>query len=376
MLVVVLLCINLMAQGINFTEDNWEGILKKAKAEDKIVFVDAYTVWCAPCKWMALNVFTNDKVGELYNANFINVKMDMEKGEGKELAKRYEVTAYPTFLFINGDGELLHRGVGGRLADKFIALGESASDPSMQLLLLEQQYNKGERSPEFLTRYVAALRDGSMDIAKVTEEYLGSLDSYNDKEVMTFIYETTTKPTQKGFDIMTDDIDTYYKTFGKTNVQERIDKALKRVHFDSLEKMQELYKKYFADDSEQFIAKHKMEYYMYERSQETQEKFFEAAVAYYDKYGSEDWNELNTVAWTIYETTEDEAQLMKAHKWIEKSVRLDANAANTDTMAAICFKLGRKRKAKKWAEKSIELAEAENLDPSLTIELLKQIEAL
>lgn len=376
MLVVMALCINLMAQGMNFSEDNWETILAKAKAENKIVFVDAYAVWCGPCKWMDANVFIDEKVGDFYNANFINAKIDMEKGEGPEIAKTYKIQAYPTFLFINGDGELVHKGTGGRPADKFIALGEAASDPTMQLLSLEQQYNKGERSGEFMTRYAAALQDGGMNVAKVSDEYLSSLDSYDDKGVMTFIYETTSLSTQKGFEIMANNLDAYSKEFGKDKAEQKIDFALKRVHFSSLEKMAEMYKKYFPKDAERMIAKHKMEYYMNARSNEAPKKFFEAAVAYYDKYETDNWNELNSVAWRVYEISDDETQLKKACAWAEKSVKLDANLSNMDTMAAVCFKLGKKRKAKKWAKKAIAAGKENNEDVSATKELLKQIEAL
>lgn len=376
MLVVMALCINLMAQGMNFTEDNWETILAKAKAENKIVFVDAYAVWCGPCKWMDANVFPDTKVGEFYNTNFINAKIDMEKGEGKDIAKKYKVQAYPTFLFINGDGELVHRGVGGRPAADFIALGESASDPTMQLLGLEKQYNDGERGGDFMTRYAAALQDGGMDVAKVADEYLGSLDSYDDKEIMSFIYETTSKPTQKGFAIMADNLEAYYNEFGKAKVMQKIDYALKRAHFSSLTKMAEMYEKYLPEEAERLTARHKMEYYMYARSNDAQEKFFDAAIAYYDKYEADNWNELNAVAWHVYETSDDEAQLKAACAWAEKSVKMDANYANLDTMAAVCFKLGKKRKAKKWANKAIAAAEKSGDDASSTKELLKQIKAL
>ena len=74
--------------------------------------MDAYTTWCGPCKRMAAEVFTEPEVGRFYNENFINVKIDMEKGEGIELARQYDVYAYPTLLFINGEGELVHRGLG------------------------------------------------------------------------------------------------------------------------------------------------------------------------------------------------------------------------------------------------------------------------
>lgn len=361
---------------MNFSEDNWETILAKAKAENKIVFVDAYAVWCGPCKWMDANVFIDTKVGEFYNETFINAKIDMEKGEGPEIAKKYNVRAYPTFLFINGDGELVHRGVGGRPADEFMALGEAASDPTMQLLGLEQQYNQGERGGEFMTRYAAALQDGGMDVAKVSDEYLGSLDSYDNEEVMGFIYETTSKPTQKGFEIMADNLTAYYDKFGKKEVQQRMDYALKRAYFNSLEKMAEVYQQYFPEEAEKMIAMHKMEYYMYARSNEAPAKFYDAAVAYFDKYEADDWNLLNTVAWHIYENSDDEAKLKMASEWAKKSVKMDTNYSNMDTLAALYFKMGKKRKAKKWAKKAIALAEKNNEDAAATKELLKQIEAL
>ena len=107
-------------------KSKWNALLAKAKKENKLIFIDAYTTWCRPCIQMAKDVFTLDKVADFYNKNFINVSMDMEKGEGPELGKKYEVEAYPAFLFINGDGELVHRDGGFMEAPSFIQVGESA----------------------------------------------------------------------------------------------------------------------------------------------------------------------------------------------------------------------------------------------------------
>lgn len=63
--------------------------LKAAKAEGKLLFVDFYTEWCGPCKMMANNVFPQKDVGDYMNAKFVCLKIDAEKGEGVELAKRY-----------------------------------------------------------------------------------------------------------------------------------------------------------------------------------------------------------------------------------------------------------------------------------------------
>jgi thiol:disulfide interchange protein len=111
---------------INFEKGNWQAVLDKAKKENKLIFLDAYTEWCRPCIQMAKDVFTLDKVADVYNENFVNVSMDMEKGDGPPLIKKYKIQAYPDFLFINGNGEIVHRGSGYQEADEFIKLGEAA----------------------------------------------------------------------------------------------------------------------------------------------------------------------------------------------------------------------------------------------------------
>lgn len=111
---------------IAFEEMDWNDILAKAKKEKKLIFIDAYTVWCRPCIQMAKDVFTLDKVADFYNDNFINVSMDMEKGVGPSLNKKYNVTAYPTFLFIDGNGKLVHTDGGFQEADPFIEVGKTA----------------------------------------------------------------------------------------------------------------------------------------------------------------------------------------------------------------------------------------------------------
>src|SRR5688500_13575445 len=82
-----------LAQGIQFDQGSWADIKAKAKAEKKPIFVDAYTTWCGPCKKMAKEVFTQEAIGSYFNSTFINYQMDMEKGEGIEFAKQWEVNA-------------------------------------------------------------------------------------------------------------------------------------------------------------------------------------------------------------------------------------------------------------------------------------------
>lgn len=144
-------------EGIRFLENKtFSEALQLAKENDKLLFVDCYTSWCGPCRMMSNKVFTQKQIGDYFNAEFINIKVDMEKGEGPELHKRFNVRAYPTFLFIDGNGNEVNRIVGGSEADKFLAsVKEGISSKSMKAMT--ERYEAGERSQEFLTDYLNVL---------------------------------------------------------------------------------------------------------------------------------------------------------------------------------------------------------------------------
>ena len=110
--------------GIQFKNISFEQALKEAKASNKLIFMDAYAVWCGPCKYMTANVFTDEELGQFYNSKFINLKMDMEKGEGPALASKYQVRAYPTLFFIDGDGKVVKKVLGAQSAQKMMEVGK------------------------------------------------------------------------------------------------------------------------------------------------------------------------------------------------------------------------------------------------------------
>ncbi|MCC6410745.1 MAG: thioredoxin family protein [Saprospiraceae bacterium] len=117
---------SISAQGVNFFKGTWSEALAKAKAENKIIFVDAYASWCGPCKYMTSNVFPDAKAGEFYNKNFINLKIDMEKPENREFAGKYPVQAYPTLMFIDKNGKVVHKNVGALQVNDLIEVGKKA----------------------------------------------------------------------------------------------------------------------------------------------------------------------------------------------------------------------------------------------------------
>ena len=150
--------VTLIAQGIDFEHCSFEEALNKAKTENKLIFMDCYTVWCGPCKALAKHVFPQKEVGDVFNKQFICLKVDMEKGEGVELAKKYDIKAFPTLLFMDVRGTVIHKVIGGTDVAGLIEHAEVAKDPSKQINTLHKRYEDGERDMEFLSMYVKALR--------------------------------------------------------------------------------------------------------------------------------------------------------------------------------------------------------------------------
>jgi thioredoxin 1 len=111
--------------GIRFVDPSWSKVLEEAKKQDKLIFLDAYTTWCGPCKLLKSKTFTDEKAGKFFNDNFINVAFDMEAGDGIKLAEKYNVNAYPTLLILDKNGKIVTYTIGFINAKELIRFGES-----------------------------------------------------------------------------------------------------------------------------------------------------------------------------------------------------------------------------------------------------------
>ena len=107
-------------QGIRFETGGLQEALAKARKENKAVFVDCYTSWCGPCKMMSSKVFPDKQAGDFFNPRFISLKIDMEKDEGKELAQKWNIRVFPTYLILDPQGEIVYTSQGYIPAEELI----------------------------------------------------------------------------------------------------------------------------------------------------------------------------------------------------------------------------------------------------------------
>ena len=118
--------VSLFSQGIEFFHGTWAEALQIAKSEEKLIFVDAFASWCGPCKRMSSQTFPDPAAGEFFNANFVNLKIDMEKPENAEFAGKYPVGSYPTLMFIDAEGKIVLKDEGAKTVDQLLETGRKA----------------------------------------------------------------------------------------------------------------------------------------------------------------------------------------------------------------------------------------------------------
>ncbi|GEJ44685.1 MULTISPECIES: thioredoxin family protein [unclassified Chryseobacterium] len=369
------------AQGIKFEEGNFASILAKAKKEKKLVFIDAYASWCGPCKLMVKNIFPLQSVGDYYNSHFINAKIDMEKGEGIELAKKYNVKAFPTYLFIDGNGEAVHRTLGYVEEKDFIQFAKDAEDPSKRLTSLKQQFENGEKDPEFLKNLAGLTMYNDAEFAgKVMNRYFQQKSSLDQEDIQMLLsgVQTTDSPLYKIFQDKKADIIKFFPEdkYEKFNKNIKLNTVSKKAYNPDTKKWDD---SYFMAEAQKFLSKEEADKILKRMKANRALKnkdipeYEKLILDLYKDYSAAGSEELNSLAWNFFENVNNKASLEKAIAWAQESVKKDQNFANTDTLANLYNKVGDKKNAKIWAEKSIELAKSTGQDSSDTEKLLKSL---
>lgn len=150
----------------------WEQVKAKAKAEHKYIFMDCFATWCGPCRMMSMSVFPTPEAGAFFNPHFVNVKLQFDTTKNDDAMVKtwhaiaeqvnhdYNIKVFPTFLFFDGDGRLVHRieGASGTAAD-FIPQAQVALDTATQYYTQLESFRRGRRDTAFLRRTALAAFD-------------------------------------------------------------------------------------------------------------------------------------------------------------------------------------------------------------------------
>lgn len=370
--------------GIQFQDIPFKDLVAKAKKEKKLVFIDAYASWCGPCKMMEKNVFVTKSVGDFFNKNFVNARIDMEKGEGREVAAKFAVRSYPTYLFLNGEGELVSQNYGYMEESMFLLMAQDINSPNNAKGSLKERFAKGEKDPEFLVNIIKLNSTSDFEFAKkASERYFENkkkTEALTKDEIGYLLYflKSTEDPNYKTFVARKSDIISFLPEQSYSDFDHQL--ILSKVVAQSIdEKNKKINEDYFMKTAEPLVGKEeaqiklnqtKLAYYEQTANFTEYEK---TALEYYKKTDSFEPNELLKAAWIFSEHVKTPSSLKKAAEWAEQSVMRGETSENTYILAKIYFLTGNKETAKNFAEMSRNIAVQNNKDAGLAEELLKQI---
>jgi thioredoxin-related protein len=378
-IVLIFLSVHILhAEGIEFQHTSWAEVQQLAKKQNKHIFVDAFTTWCGPCKWMSEEVFPNKEVGEFFNQHFVSFKMDMEKGEGVDFAIKYTIRAYPTFLFFSPNGNLVHRFVGGREPEMFIASAKDALQPDKQVYTLKSKFEKGETGREFLLNYIQSLNEAGEDVSEVLTRYLNNTNNTQWEEdwkilnglsvdIQAPLYQYVKNQKEKYIEISNEVI---VKEFLDRGLNERLNVIFSQAN-KTLEEMIAEAKTVLnssLDKKEADARIAEIEMLAFADSPDS----FRYASNYFDNY-CDNPDIFNNYVWQMVDTYDfGDAKFDKGLVWIEKAISMNPeNSLYWDTKAWVLYKLNKKSEAKKAADETIRLAKKQGVDYSTTTELLE-----
>ncbi len=335
--------------GISFIKAEWKDVLARATNEKKYIFIDAYTVWCNPCKWMDGNVYNTKKAEDYFGERFISLKMDMEKDEGLLFKDKYKVEAYPTYLFFDSTGKIIHRFQGPLEVDDFLKEVANTFLPDKAFYELKRKYEKGAKDEKTLYEYIFASFKAQGEVnADLLEDYFDTQEDYLSKKNWKILDDFVNDIKSKPFRYLTANREKFFPVYGKDIIEKKI-----------------------------YLTK--MSYYA---KGEDWKNYAIVAVAYAEKYSMNDWKDLDAIAWRLSEKVKDPKVLAKAETLVKRSIQLEPNFLNHETYAQVLFKMGKYKESHLVTMNSIRMAKeaGESYDNSISLlnfiiqKLLIQIE--
>ena len=361
------------AQGIDFEHGTWAEALSKAQQEDKMIFVDGYATWCGPCKRLSKSIFPLKEVGDYFNANFVNVKMDMEKGEGIKFRKKYPISAFPTLYFIDPNGELVQKSKGApRTSQSLIDIARTAAKKFDRSASHMTKYEAGDRSYKTMYNLVTTLNKSGKPSLKYANEYLRTQDDLTSEENVKFLFEALTQVDSRIFKDFTAQEKQFAKYYSEDEIHAKVQNAANKTVSNAIEfnfpelltEAQEKYSSMYPKRADEFETQSNVTYAI-------AKKDAGLFLASSKKMKDDDYQMLTNAALKSFE---DNPKVIKsAEKWAKSLADKNDDADSYYLLAMTQVKLEKVAPAIKSLEKAQKLAEPNSRKWKICEEYLHQL---
>ena len=192
---ILMVCIHSCVQAQVPFENNlgWSQVLEKARKESKLIFLHLENNQCSQCNEVATQGFSSTMMKEKFSVNFVCLRLNTETPAGKELAAKYEFKGFAASLFLDEEGNILHRYNATTSAFmKYMELADEALSKRHEkpMRFYEDEFKQGNRAPEFLEAYILKRKSSDLNVQELLETYADvfPVDSLTNFRIAKFIY--------------------------------------------------------------------------------------------------------------------------------------------------------------------------------------------
>lgn len=353
--------------GIKFRNIGLEKALEEAGKEQKLLFVEGYADWSQPCAILEEYTFSNKEVGAYFNEHFVNIQVDMEGYPGEEFADYYGVTSFPTLLFLDAEGNIVHQGCGAIDADELLVLAENASGEK-SLKKMEEKFVDGFRKADFLVELSHAMEAACLDKVPLVSMYFENLprEQWTDESSWAIICLNVEDPYSEQFQYLVKNKSLFVAKYGKDTVENKIytvllDQLIAIYEGEDLTLFAAQALKQLAENTDIENKNELISLAELKASDLKQDwkSYAKSVIQVVEEQKVTDPDQLNEFAWNFYLYVDNKDELSQAIAWMAEVVKQYPDATYYDTYASLLYKLGDQKNAIKYANLALDAAEKE-----------------
>ena len=340
----------------------------------------AFASWCGHCNNMKEHVFTIDSVGDYFNQHFVCMMMDMQKGDGIALAKKFFVASFPTFIILDSTGEVLYQVAGELDAGSLLKEGRTSFDRNFQLPYLRGQFESNVTDTDKCLKYLFALNHAHLPTMKVAHTYFISQNSHPPVTVMNWriLNAGVSEIQSPEFKYILDHRKEYSSVMTGAKVERKIFRTTAYNLQPLVDKMDTV--TYFQERNlVTGLNIHSLDSLLFTLDLTTYENanywlaFQSTAMEHTADYVWSDYSQLQHIAKQFFNHVTDVTALKQAASWAKHSSELKPEYANTLLYAQLLEKCGDLKEAKEEALHAKQLAAVTNAATPEADQLLQRL---
>lgn len=361
--------------GVHFEHElSWSQVQAKAKAENKYIFVDCFTTWCGPCRYMRTVIFPQAEMGNFFNDKFVNIEVQLDTtskdneqvrswyADAHAIMTGYSINAFPTYLIFAPDGRALHRIVGGGTVTSFIREVQEAFDTTKQYYTKLNQFENGRRDSAFLRQFAIQAKDAYDPSLgkKLVKAYLAGQPTLLTPAALDLISLYTSRSTGEYFGFLADHVTEINRVLGPGKAENKLRSIFmtdgRGIRFNEkrISDWQNYQKKIAATlpaQADEITMRINIDFYL---AKKDWPKFEKAITTYMKQYSKHMNNEdMNSIAWSVFENCAN-ASCVSQILDISSQLKNTNEAAFLDTYANLLYKSGKKNEAIALQQKAVD----------------------